>query len=41
MSAIFAILLKQTDKFRPTGLERSYILKNYKQRFGYESGTYQ
>ncbi|XP_052067992.1 polycystin family receptor for egg jelly-like isoform X12 [Mytilus californianus] len=36
MSAIFAMLVKQTDKFRPTGLERSLILKNYKHTFGYE-----
>ncbi|CAC5377684.1 PKD1L2 [Mytilus coruscus] len=36
MSAIFAMLVKQTNKFRPTGIERSFILKNYKQTFGYE-----
>ncbi|VDI23340.1 Hypothetical predicted protein, partial [Mytilus galloprovincialis] len=38
MSAVFAMLIKQTNKFKPTGLERSYILKNYKQKFGYETG---
>ncbi|XP_063446785.1 polycystin-1-like protein 2 [Mytilus trossulus] len=36
MSAIFAMFVNQINKFRPTGLERSFILKNYKQTFGYE-----
>ncbi|VDI61169.1 Hypothetical predicted protein [Mytilus galloprovincialis] len=36
MSAVFAMLVKQTNKFRPTGLERSFILKNYRHTFGYK-----
>ncbi|XP_071132908.1 polycystin family receptor for egg jelly-like [Mytilus edulis] len=36
MSAVFAMLVKQTNKFRPTGLERSFILKNYRHTLGYK-----
>ncbi|XP_076075847.1 polycystin-1-like protein 2 [Mytilus galloprovincialis] len=36
MSAVFAMLIKQTNKFRPTGLARSFILKNYRHTFGYQ-----
>ncbi|VDI23342.1 Hypothetical predicted protein [Mytilus galloprovincialis] len=36
MSAVFAMLIKQTNKFKPTGLARSFILKNYRHTFGYQ-----
>ncbi|XP_063446779.1 polycystin family receptor for egg jelly-like [Mytilus trossulus] len=36
MSAVFAMVVKQINKFRPTGLERSFILKNYRHTFGCE-----
>ncbi|KAK3090920.1 hypothetical protein FSP39_015723 [Pinctada imbricata] len=37
LAAVFAMILTQLEKFRPSGLKRDIILKNYRQRFGKES----
>ncbi|KAJ8317990.1 hypothetical protein KUTeg_003081 [Tegillarca granosa] len=38
MAVIFAIIFKQKEKFKPTGLDREIVLKNYRQRFGHKTG---
>lgn len=36
MAAVFALIFSQTDRFRPSGLTREIVLKNYRQRYGQE-----
>ncbi|XP_061175577.1 uncharacterized protein LOC133184503 [Saccostrea echinata] len=36
MAAVFALIFQQTEKFRPSGLTREIVLKNYRQRYGQE-----
>lgn len=41
MAAVFALIFSQTERFRPSGLTREIVLKNYRQRYGQEQSKFE